>query len=481
MHIDSWLCASSSSTATQDSKDTATVSSSGTERLMNAASFPVVNPYGNDLSLATLVSLRDHERRPQREYIELVKQGKAKPKSDSDAYIYQGKGKWPYARTERPTDIASPTRSPKANSMFRPVLDEMVRNVKNGTPPMPYGSFKVNAKDAYTNPTRFEAEKSVLFSRVPLIAGLSKDLPGPNTYMRFEVVGKSFIITRDDSGHIHCLENACRHRGMELITKDDPCQSGDGTTFVCPYHSWSYDSKGKLIGVPFSEGFRDVEGIDANDINHQRNLIEVPSAEKAGIIFIIPSPEPGTTPADIEEAFTTAMPLDLEKELSVLKLHTFHRTVEQTFRMPANWKLGIDTFGEIAKGEIDKANLDDITVLDHCTQVYHLAPNMVLLVGASVTLNYFWPGSHPGESIVTVAQFNYTLPKSDLEKERIKNSFGSLLDVVATEDFPLLPRMQENFERNPKAEIIFGRHEPMLTNRHKYFEKMVLGKYQKLK
>lgn len=48
-------------------------------------------------------------------------------------------------------------------------------------------------------------------------------------------------------------------------------------------------------------------------------------------------------------------------------------------------------------------------------------------------------------------------------------SFIGLLNVVATEDFPLLPKMQRNFEAAKHAETIFGANEPALTDRHVYF------------
>jgi salicylate 5-hydroxylase large subunit len=48
------------------------------------------------------------------------------------------------------------------------------------------------------------------------------------------------------------VENRCAHRGVQF------CQKPFGTTktFVCPYHQWSYDLKGNLIGVPFRKGVR---------------------------------------------------------------------------------------------------------------------------------------------------------------------------------------------------------------------------------
>ena len=51
------------------------------------------------------------------------------------------------------------------------------------------------------------------------------------------------------------------------------------------------------------------------------------------------------------------------------------------------------------------------------------------------------------------------------------------MDVVATEDFEILPLMQRNFAKSPDAQTIFGRHEPALTYRHRMFRALV-GEYQ---
>jgi len=69
------------------------------------------------------------------------------------------------------------------------------------------------------------------------------------------------------------------------------------------------------------------------------------------------------------------------------------------------------------------------------------------------------------------------MPETAEQKTMVQNSFAQLLDVVATEDFPMLPRMQKNFEQNPHAELVFGRNEPCLRNMHTHFKAAVSGRY----
>ena len=48
-----------------------------------------------------------------------------------------------------------------------------------------------------------------------------------------------------------------------------------------------------------------------------------------------------------------------------------------------------------------------------------------------------------------------------------------VLDVLAIEDFVLLPSMHQNFESCRHAMAIFGRHEPKLTYTHRMFDSLI--------
>ena len=46
--------------------------------------------------------------------------------------------------------------------------------------------------------------------------------------------------------------NVCRHRGAELLAEG----TGKANRITCPYHAWSYDLKGCLLGVYGEETLR---------------------------------------------------------------------------------------------------------------------------------------------------------------------------------------------------------------------------------
>ena len=82
--------------------------------------------------------------------------------------------------------------------------------------------------------------------------GLAAEIPNPGDFKRSMVGERAVVLVRDNDGGINVIENRCAHRGVQF------CQAehGNGKTFVCPYHQWSYDLKGNLIGLPFRKGVK---------------------------------------------------------------------------------------------------------------------------------------------------------------------------------------------------------------------------------
>jgi fatty-acyl-CoA synthase len=58
-------------------------------------------------------------------------------------------------------------------------------------------------------------------------------------------------MVRDREGEINVMLNRCTHRGAQV------CEShrGNSHIFRCPYHGWSFNSQGKLLGLTYSAGY----------------------------------------------------------------------------------------------------------------------------------------------------------------------------------------------------------------------------------
>ena len=61
------------------------------------------------------------------------------------------------------------------------------------------------------------------------------------------MLGESIIITSNAAGTVNAFYNVCRHRGTKLCTDAEGSFAG---SIQCPYHAWTYDLDGALIGAP---------------------------------------------------------------------------------------------------------------------------------------------------------------------------------------------------------------------------------------
>src|SRR3712207_9375537 len=72
----------------------------------------------------------------------------------------------------------------------------------------------------------------------------------PYTTLFRSLLGESIIVTRTPVGGVNAFYNVCRHRGTRLCTESSGAFHG---SIQCPYHAWTYDLDGRLIGAPHME------------------------------------------------------------------------------------------------------------------------------------------------------------------------------------------------------------------------------------
>ena len=112
-----------------------------------------------------------------------------------------------------------------------------------------------------TCPTRcWRGNASICFDDW-LCVGRSSDVPVTGGLRAESVGGYGVLLTRDADGVLRAFENACRHRGHELLPCGGSAQAP--RAIVCPYHAWSYRHDGSLIGAPGLQGHRRLRQVDA--------------------------------------------------------------------------------------------------------------------------------------------------------------------------------------------------------------------------
>ncbi len=131
--------------------------------------------------------------------------------------------------------------------------------------------------DYYSSP-ELAAKERALFETSPLPLIASTEIGQPHDFFVRNAVGRSILLTRDEGGVPHAFLNYCRHRGAE------PARGcGNSRRFSFPYHAWTYDSKGRLVGMPLRQRY---EGLDLT----QLSLVELPCEERHGFLWVVLTP-----------------------------------------------------------------------------------------------------------------------------------------------------------------------------------------------
>ena len=93
----------------------------------------------------------------------------------------------------------------------------------------------------------FDLEMVRVFGRSWVWLGDAEDLTSPGDYLTATIGYQRVLVVRTTDGAIKGFLNTCRHRASPVLLEDTGhCKA----SMTCPYHSWSYDLDGRLIGIP---------------------------------------------------------------------------------------------------------------------------------------------------------------------------------------------------------------------------------------
>ncbi|WP_322938402.1 aromatic ring-hydroxylating oxygenase subunit alpha [Nocardioides bizhenqiangii] len=133
--------------------------------------------------------------------------------------------------------------------------------------------------EAYTSTEVLAWERRHLFAGTWTCLGRVADLfpvePERPVTQRALILGDIACLLVNEQGTLRMYANTCRHRGHELLPEGS---STERRSVVCPYHAWTYDLQGRLIGA---KGFRDDEGFDFAE----HTLAELPVRVWEGWVF----------------------------------------------------------------------------------------------------------------------------------------------------------------------------------------------------
>ncbi len=177
----------------------------------------------------------------------------------------------------------------------------------------------------YRSPEVYRRESETIFHRRWLPAGRADALTAPGEYRLLELEGEQLILVRDAGGQVRAHFNVCRHRGTRLC---EEAQGRFARSIRCPYHGWTYDWRGRLVGAP---------NMPADFDKPSYSLRPAELAEWAGFLFVHLEGDP----PPLAEALAP-----LAQRCTGWRLAELRVAHQEVYEVAANWKLLFQNYSE---------------------------------------------------------------------------------------------------------------------------------------
>lgn len=112
------------------------------------------------------------------------------------------------------------------------------------------GRFRVK-RETMTSDEMWALEQKRIFRRCWLYIGHASEIDQPGDFVRRTIAGRPLVFIHGRDGDVRAVYNSCTHRGARVCRQD----SGNAKSFQCFYHAWTFNTEGKLVGIPDKEGY----------------------------------------------------------------------------------------------------------------------------------------------------------------------------------------------------------------------------------
>ena len=177
----------------------------------------------------------------------------------------------------------------------------------------------------YTSQAFFDREATHLWPRVWQMVCREEDIPDVGDVYVYDIVGKSFLVTRVAADEIRAYYNVCLHRGRKLRT-----ESGQTENFRCPFHGFTWDLNGSIRSVPCRWDF---EHLSDDDLK----LPEARIATWGGFVFLNMNLD-----APPLEEYLEVLPAHFER----WRLEDCYKAAHVAKAIRCNWKVAMEAFME---------------------------------------------------------------------------------------------------------------------------------------
>jgi phenylpropionate dioxygenase-like ring-hydroxylating dioxygenase large terminal subunit len=372
------------------------------------------------------------------------------------------------------------------------IMDRLFAHLANNSTDMADQQLEIPIS-YYLDEELWQQELQEIFYTIPLPVAMSVALPNPGDFKAMRVVGREIILSRGKDGRMNAMLNVCRHRAMKLV----PEGCGNARRFTCGYHAWTYDTDGKLTGVPGEDTFGDVNRDDYS-------LVRLACEERAGIIFICLT---AGREIDVDAWLGDALPhlerLELDK--------CVHFTTKEL--AGPNWKVTLDGylesyhFSSLHPDTVALTNHTNRATFDalgpHCRNVfalksmdamagtprdqwepaaalgliYWLFPGMSIAGGMRerTVVSIILPADSWGESMTWQTTLMRRAPETAAELEEAEKTADWFFAAFRDEDYTAQQLVQDGLASLADKHMVIGRNEIAVQHAHESVRRLMNG------
>ena len=370
-----------------------------------------------------------------------------------------------------------------------------LNHFKNNTTDQAKSTMRIPI-EAYRDPIRFANERERIFKQLPQGIALSIELPEQGDFVTRTVLETPVLLTRNLEGKVNAFLNICRHRGAILCNQEQ----GQKRMFVCPYHSWSYDIQGRLLGINGPQSFGEVD-------KDNSGLTPLNCTEKHGIIWICLDP---TIDFDIDKWLG-----DFGNRLDSLELDNWHLFETRELEGPG-WKAAMDgylevyhhdtvhgktvgqhtignllvhdTYGPHQRLTFGRKNISELEDLKETNfegekfirLIHSVFPNLSIsgILGEHCLVSQVYPTKDFDKTITRQSLLCSKKPENAYEQKSAETFSKMTLQAVRDEDYAVVQTIQDGLKTNANSHFTFGRNEKGLQHYHQWVERFM--KHEKL-
>jgi len=366
------------------------------------------------------------------------------------------------------------------------MAERLLDHVENKTTESASDVYQVPVS-CYLDEDLWHREMKNIFRRLPLMLAMTCEMRNTGDYKVMEVADFPVLMVRGKDGKVRAFLNACTHRGA-FVAKEG---KGNCSRFSCPYHAWTFNLEGDLIGVADPKKFGDVD-------KSTMGLTELPCDERAGLIFVMLDPNLTT---DLDDYLGDMLP-----ELESLGFANWEKYAQNELDS-ANWKLTHDGYVEgyhfqathpetifvntmnntmifDAYGphqrigfpmhgieELRDKPQDSWETQEKVSIVRTLFPNTSIAIGPTGgMISQLIPGTTPESSRTIQNHLMAKLPETKEEKAMADAGVETLKVAVRDEDYAMVFDIQKGISTGLNDDFVFGKNELGLHRWHSWVD-----------